>query len=275
MQPHWPAQFVQWLSDWDIGHQEVVIEVVESEKVDPAGLAQRCDDLRRQGLRIALDDMGAGFNCLSVLGMVRSDYIKVDRGAGARSAGQPGALGAAGSAGVDGRALGCNRDCRGLGAHRRCGVLPLAWAFIWCKAICWPAPSYAPLTGKLGVPAADKSVPVQRVDRFCITDVIESPPAFDIQAPLTLVRQAFRESPELPWCMLTDGGRPVAVLPVGVRWRATPARWRRARSRCSACCRLQYGPDGLGAQPVSGAHGEHALGGGGTSTAATSARWSR
>ncbi len=36
MQPDWPAQFVQWLSDWDIGHQEVVIEAVESEKVDPA-----------------------------------------------------------------------------------------------------------------------------------------------------------------------------------------------------------------------------------------------
>ena len=43
-------------------------------------LLQRCDALRSQGLRIALDDMGAGFNCLSVLAMVRSDFIKVDRG---------------------------------------------------------------------------------------------------------------------------------------------------------------------------------------------------
>ncbi len=83
------------------------------------------------------------------------------------------------------------------------------WAFIWCKAICLPDPVYAPLAGQAWrCPLPTKACPWQRVDRFCITDVIESPPAFDIQAPLTLVRQAFRESPELPWCMLTDGGRP-------------------------------------------------------------------
>lgn len=214
MQPHWPAQFVQWLSDWNIGHQEVVIEVVESEKVDPAGLAQRCDELRRQGLRIALDDMGAGFNCLSVLGMVRSDYIKVDRGlvheargSRVRSVLLEALVSMAERLGATVIAEGLERTedvafCRSLGIH-------LVQGYLLAR------PSYAPLTGKLGVPAADKSVPVQRVDRFCITDVIESPPAFDIQAPLTLVRQAFRESPELPWCMLTDGGRPVAVLPRG------------------------------------------------------------
>ena len=211
MQPEWPSQFFQWLSDHGIDHHEVVIEVVESEKVDPAGLAQRCDDLRSQGLRIALDDMGAGFNCLSVLAMVRSDFIKVDRGlvheargSRVRSVLLEALVSMAERLGATVIAEGLERQedvafCRSLGIN-------LVQGFLLAK------PAHALLTGKLGVPAADKAKLVQRVDRFCITDVIESPPAFDIQTPLTLVRQAFRESPELPWCVLTDGDRPVGVL---------------------------------------------------------------
>ncbi len=37
------------------------------------------------------------------------------------------------------------------------------------------------------------------------------------------------------------GRCPVAVLPRGRRWRGTPARRRRARSRCSACCLFNMG----------------------------------
>lgn len=210
MQPGWAAQFLQWLHAAGIAHQEVVIEVVESEKVDPAGLAQRCDDLRSQGLRIALDDMGAGFNCLSVLAMVRADFIKIDRGlvhearsSRVRSVLLEALVSMAERLGATVIAEGLERPedvvfCRSLGIH-------LVQGYLLAR------PAFAPLTGKLGVPALDK-VAMPRADRFCITDVIESPPAFDIQAPLTLVRQAFRESPDLPWCMLTDGGRPVAVL---------------------------------------------------------------
>ena len=211
MQPQWPTQFLQWLSDYGIDHHEVVIEVVESEKVDPAGLAQRCDDLRRQGLRIALDDMGTGFNSLSVLAMLRSDYIKIDRGlvheargSRVRSVLLEALVSMAERLGAIVIAEGLERTedvtfCRSLGIN-------LVQGYLLAR------PAHALLTGKLGVPPADKAVTVQRVDRFCIADVLDSPPAFDIQTPLTLVRQAFRESPELPWCMLTDAGRPVGVL---------------------------------------------------------------
>lgn len=211
MQPRWPRQFMQWLSDYEIAHQEVVIEVVESEQVDPAGLAQRCDELRAQGLRIALDDMGAGFNCLSVLAMVRSDFIKVDRGlvhqargSRVRSVLLEALVSMAERLGSTVIAEGLERAedvafCRTLG-------ISLVQGFLLAK------PAYAPLEGKLGVLPSDKALRVERVDHFCINDVIEQPPAFDIQTPLTMVRQAFRESPDLPWCMLTDGGRPVGVL---------------------------------------------------------------
>ena len=211
MQPEWLVQFLQWLREAGIGHDEVVIEVVESEQVDPAGLAQRCDALRAHGLRIALDDMGAGFNCLSVLAMVRTDFIKVDRGlvhqargSRVRSVLLEALVSMAERLGATVVAEGLERPedvafCRALGIN-------LVQGFLFAK------PAYAPLQGKLGVPAADKALSVQRVDHFSITDVIESPPAFDIQTPLALVRQTFRESPDLPWCVLTDGDRPVGVL---------------------------------------------------------------
>lgn len=211
LQPAWSAQFLQWLHDLDIPHHEVVIEVVESEQVDPAGLAQRCDALRSQGLRIALDDMGAGFNCLSVLAMVRSDFIKVDRGlvhqargSRVRSVLLEALVSMAERLGSIVVAEGLERQedvafCRSLGIH-------LVQGFLFAK------PAYAPLRGSLALPTADKSVAMPRLDRFSITDVIETPPSFDIQTPLTLVRQAFRDTPDLPWCMLTDFGHPVGVL---------------------------------------------------------------
>lgn len=211
MQPEWPAQFLRWLSEDGIDHHEVVIEVVESEKVDPAGLAQRCDDLRSQGLRIALDDMGAGFNCLSVLAMVRSDFIKIDRelvhearSSRVRSVLLEALVSMAERLGSTVIAEGLERQedvvfCRSLG-------ISLVQGFLFAKPAC------ALLAGKLGVPPADKVIAPLKVDRFCITDVIESAPAFDIQSPLATVRQAFHDAPALPWCVLTDEGRPVGVL---------------------------------------------------------------
>ena len=60
--------------------QEIVIEIVESERFeDVEMLASACDALRAQGVRIALDDMGSGYNGLSLLGALRPDFIKIDR----------------------------------------------------------------------------------------------------------------------------------------------------------------------------------------------------
>lgn len=60
--------------------QEIVVEIVESERFeDVEMLASACDALRAQGVRIALDDMGSGYNGLSLLGALRPDFIKIDR----------------------------------------------------------------------------------------------------------------------------------------------------------------------------------------------------
>jgi EAL domain-containing protein (putative c-di-GMP-specific phosphodiesterase class I)/GGDEF domain-containing protein len=60
--------------------QEIVVEIVESERFeDVEVLALACDALRAQGVRIALDDMGSGYNGLSLLGALRPDFVKIDR----------------------------------------------------------------------------------------------------------------------------------------------------------------------------------------------------
>ena len=56
-----------------------VFEVVESEKIEDYGkLAEITDFCRKIGCRVALDDVGAGYNSLNILPMVRPDFIKVD-----------------------------------------------------------------------------------------------------------------------------------------------------------------------------------------------------
>ncbi len=75
----WLAPLLESLARLEIDRRDVVIEIVESEDVVPELLAGHCDEIRKQGLRIALDDMGSGFNGLRTLAAVHADFIKIDR----------------------------------------------------------------------------------------------------------------------------------------------------------------------------------------------------
>ncbi|MDI1309330.1 MAG: EAL domain-containing protein [Methylotenera sp.] len=79
MKKRWLNFMLDTIGKYGIEPREVVIEIIESEKVSPELLAECCDQIRAQGLRIALDDMGSGFNGLRTLAAVRADYIKIDR----------------------------------------------------------------------------------------------------------------------------------------------------------------------------------------------------
>ncbi len=79
MKKRWLTLMLETISKYGIEQREVVIEIVECEKVSPELLAECCDEIRAHGLRIALDDMGSGFNGLRTLAAVRADYIKIDR----------------------------------------------------------------------------------------------------------------------------------------------------------------------------------------------------
>ncbi|GIX08790.1 EAL domain-containing protein [Elioraea sp.] len=57
----------------------LVLEVTEGERIDdPPRLRQAVEAARRLGIRIAIDDFGAGYNGLSLLAEVQPDIIKID-----------------------------------------------------------------------------------------------------------------------------------------------------------------------------------------------------
>ncbi len=60
--------------------EQIVFEIVESECIDDVPqLKSALDGLRKSGFRVALDDLGAGYASLQLLGQLRPDYVKLDR----------------------------------------------------------------------------------------------------------------------------------------------------------------------------------------------------
>jgi EAL domain-containing protein (putative c-di-GMP-specific phosphodiesterase class I) len=59
--------------------EQIVFEVVESDRIiDLERLPQVLDVYRREGFRIALDDVGAGYSSLNMLSTLKPDFIKLD-----------------------------------------------------------------------------------------------------------------------------------------------------------------------------------------------------
>ena len=61
-------------------HDRFVFEVIEADRVpDAARLKRILDSYRRDGFRVALDDLGAGWSTLNLVHRLRPDFIKLDR----------------------------------------------------------------------------------------------------------------------------------------------------------------------------------------------------
>lgn len=70
---------VATMEELGIRHDQVVFEVIESDKInDPNHLKNICDYYRAVGFEIALDDVGSGYSSLNMLHELRPDYIKLD-----------------------------------------------------------------------------------------------------------------------------------------------------------------------------------------------------
>ena len=60
--------------------REFVLEITERTYArDPEKVKRQLADLRRQGFRIAIDDMGTGYSSLNIVADLQPDYIKLDR----------------------------------------------------------------------------------------------------------------------------------------------------------------------------------------------------
>jgi EAL domain-containing protein (putative c-di-GMP-specific phosphodiesterase class I) len=79
-----PAYCLQHTFDlvnkYQIDPKDLVFEVVESEKIeDIQHLKKVLYTYKKQGMKVALDDVGTGFSTLDVLEMLNPDYVKIDR----------------------------------------------------------------------------------------------------------------------------------------------------------------------------------------------------
>ncbi|MBO6503387.1 MAG: EAL domain-containing protein [Kordiimonadaceae bacterium] len=64
----------------EVSPEQIVFELVESQQLgDASALKNLVEKLHHQGIRVALDDFGSGFNNLVGLVEVAPDYIKIDK----------------------------------------------------------------------------------------------------------------------------------------------------------------------------------------------------
>jgi EAL domain-containing protein (putative c-di-GMP-specific phosphodiesterase class I) len=67
--------------DRHLDPRQFVFEVVESDQIgDSPQLQTTLDHYREAGFRVALDDVGAGYNSLNLLASIKPDFVKIDRG---------------------------------------------------------------------------------------------------------------------------------------------------------------------------------------------------
>ncbi|STO07061.1 EAL domain-containing protein [Exiguobacterium aurantiacum] len=65
---------------YNLSPERFIFEVVETEKVqDVAHLQHVFSTYKKRGMKVALDDVGAGFSTLDMLKRLEPDYVKIDR----------------------------------------------------------------------------------------------------------------------------------------------------------------------------------------------------
>jgi EAL domain-containing protein (putative c-di-GMP-specific phosphodiesterase class I) len=65
---------------YHVSGEQLLLQITESEIiVDPATFAKRSDDLRQAGLKLAIDDFGAGYAGLNLLADFQPEVVKLDK----------------------------------------------------------------------------------------------------------------------------------------------------------------------------------------------------
>ncbi|MET0785887.1 MAG: EAL domain-containing protein [Paenisporosarcina sp.] len=65
---------------YNIDPADLIFEVVETEKImDVNHLRTVLDRYKKEGMKVALDDVGAGFSTVDMLELLQPDYVKIDR----------------------------------------------------------------------------------------------------------------------------------------------------------------------------------------------------
>jgi diguanylate cyclase (GGDEF)-like protein len=211
MSPDWLDFILKILNQQEIDKRDVVIEIVESEKADPEVLARYCDEIRRHGLRIALDDMGSGFNGLRILAEVRADFIKIDRaivheaqGSRVRTVLLEAIISMAQRLGCTIIAEGLERVedityCQDLGLH-------------YAQGHYFAYPQSTPSDKVTALPVRDESHRSHVPDDFHIGEYISHGLTIDVSCSLAEARRLFNAHADIANAVVLDGQKPLGVL---------------------------------------------------------------
>lgn len=211
LQGVWLAPLLESLGQLGIDRRDVVIEIVESEDVVPELLAGHCDEIREQGLRIALDDMGSGFNGLRTLAAVHADFIKIDRmivheaqGSRVRTVLLEAIISMA-------QRLGCTVVAEGLERVEDitfCQDLGLLYA----QGYYFSPPQKNPVNQVTALPKRDEAHRSPIPDDFRIAEFINPGLTIDINASIEYARQLFIDNSDVPVAIVLDNLRPIGLL---------------------------------------------------------------
>lgn len=211
MRDDWLAPMLETLNHYGVEKRDVVIEIIESEHVTPELLASYCDEIRTHGLRIALDDMGSGFNGLRTLAAVRADFIKIDRaivheaqGSRVRTVLLEAIISMA-------QRLGCTIVAEGLERVEDityCRDLGLSYA----QGYYFAPPKNTPIDSVTALPVRDESHRSHLPDEFRIGEFATRGLTLDVSATLDEARAMFSQSPDTPTAIVLDGQKPLALL---------------------------------------------------------------
>ncbi|WP_254871061.1 EAL domain-containing protein [Bacillus sp. Marseille-Q1617] len=65
---------------YGVDPEDLVFEVVETEKIEDVNhLKSVLEVYKREGMKVALDDVGSGFSTIEMLSLLQPDYVKIDR----------------------------------------------------------------------------------------------------------------------------------------------------------------------------------------------------
>lgn len=190
-----------------IPSHQVVIELVESEHVNPEALADACDILRGMGFRITLDDFGTGYNSLAMLATLRPDFVKFDRnlvhgiqGSRIRMVLMEALTSMAQRLGCTTIAEGLERVedvilCRNMGVH-------YAQGFYFAK------PASLPVTPEL-IPHSRGTERLSPKKTLRPADYVDKTIALPATATAGEAQDLLRRLPDLPQLIVLDASRPI------------------------------------------------------------------
>lgn len=207
----WLLPFLENLGQLGIERRDVVIEIVESEEVSPELLARHCDKIRMHGLRIALDDMGSGFNGLRTLAAVRADFIKIDRAIVHEAQGSRVRTVLLEAIVSMAQRLGCTVVAEGLERIEDitfCREMGLMYA----QGYYFARPQRLPIASVSHMPERDESHRPPAADEFKLVEFAQPGLVFDMNTPVDEVRHMFRQNPDIAVATVLDSNRPLAML---------------------------------------------------------------